>query len=107
MSKNLRKKTTPKLTLSSTVKSATVALAICALFTWLTFRNLGDRNQRPGLTTVIEVVFAGFALAAFLYHLIRIRAARRMKASPVEDRLIQSHLEVTAQFAPQGGGRSG
>ena len=93
--------------LSSTVKSATVALAICALFTWLTFRNLGDLNQRPGLTTVIEVVFAGFALTAFLYHLIRIRAARRMKASPVEDRLIQSHLEVTAQLAPQGGGRSG
>jgi hypothetical protein len=51
---------------------------------------------------VIEVVFAGFALTAFLYHLIRIRAARRMKASPVEDRLIQSHLEVTAQFAPRG-----
>jgi hypothetical protein len=45
---------------------------------------------------VSEVVCAGFALTAFLYHLIRIRAARRMKASPVEDRLIRSHLEVTA-----------
>ena len=56
---------------------------------------------------MVEVVFAGFALTAFLYHLIRIRAARRLKASPVEDRLIQSHLDVTAQLAQQGSARSG
>jgi GPH family glycoside/pentoside/hexuronide:cation symporter len=85
--------------LNRTLLAAAASLALCLLFTWLAVTNLGDLNRRPGLTTVFEVVGAGFALTAFLFHTIRVRAAWRLGRSSISAEEAQAHLEDTVPLA--------
>jgi GPH family glycoside/pentoside/hexuronide:cation symporter len=81
--------------LNRTLLAASASLALCLLFSWLTIKNVGDLHLRPGLTTVFEVVAAGFALTAFLFHAIRVRAAWRLARSSISAEDAQAHLEDT------------
>jgi GPH family glycoside/pentoside/hexuronide:cation symporter len=72
-----------------------LSLLVCALASTLVVVNLGDLSSRPGLTTVFEVVVAGFALTAVLYHAMRVRAARRMRRVPVPTDVVRAHIDVT------------
>jgi hypothetical protein len=62
-------------------------------------QGLGDLSTRPGLTTVFEVVVAGFSLTAALYHLLRLRAARRMRAEPIPVGVVRTHLELSRSLS--------
>jgi GPH family glycoside/pentoside/hexuronide:cation symporter len=57
---------------------------------------MGDLSQDPGLGAVLEVVVAGFALTGFFYHLLRVRAARRMARAPVATDEVERHLALAA-----------
>ncbi len=57
--------------------------------------SLGDLSQKPGGSLVFLVVIGGFALTGGLYHLLRLRAALRMRAQPVQAQTVDSHLQVT------------
>jgi GPH family glycoside/pentoside/hexuronide:cation symporter len=77
-----------------------LSLVIAAAAANLVVVNLGDLAARPGLTTVFEVVLAGFALTAALYHALRVRAARRMGRAPVPAEVVRAHLEVAHPLGP-------
>jgi len=55
---------------------------------------LGDLSNDPGLDAVLEVVVAGFALTGLGYHLLRLRAALRMRREPVPKDLVERHLAL-------------
>jgi GPH family glycoside/pentoside/hexuronide:cation symporter len=92
----------PAALIRGAVGGAVVSLAIFVVATGQALRNLGDLSTRPGLTTVFEVVVAGFALTAVLYHAMRLRAARRMRERPVPVDSVRAHLEVTHNLSPGG-----
>ncbi len=57
--------------------------------------SLGDLSQKPGASFVFLVVIGGFSLTSGLYHLIRVRAAWRMRSRPVGSGVVNSHVELT------------
>lgn len=90
----------PDVLTQSSILAAALSLSIAAVFAQLVWSGLGDLSQKPGLSTTLEVVVAGFAFTGFCYHLLRLRAARRMNASPVHPDLIRSHLELLESRQP-------
>jgi GPH family glycoside/pentoside/hexuronide:cation symporter len=70
-------------------------LLLSALGASVVASNLGDLSQRPGITTTIGVVVAGLAFTAVIYHLIRLRAARKMSLAPVDEQVVEAHLLTT------------
>jgi GPH family glycoside/pentoside/hexuronide:cation symporter len=81
------------------VRGAVLAAGLClalalAAGSSLAF-TLGDLSQDPGLGAVLEVVVAGFALTAFGYHLVRLRAALRMQRAPVPKDVVARHLALS------------
>jgi GPH family glycoside/pentoside/hexuronide:cation symporter len=89
----------PALLLRSAATAIVVSLAILGAATQLVLQGLGDLSTRPGLTTVLAVVVAGFALTAALYHLMRLRAARRMRQEPITAEMVRTHLEVSRSLS--------
>ncbi len=57
---------------------------------------VSDLSRDIGLTAVLEVVLAGFALTAFAYHGVRLRAALRMRRAPVAKDGVERHLAAGA-----------
>jgi GPH family glycoside/pentoside/hexuronide:cation symporter len=60
---------------------------------------LGDLSQEIGLTAVLEVVLAGFALTAAAYHGVRLRAALRMRGAPLPKDEVERHLAASGAAA--------
>jgi GPH family glycoside/pentoside/hexuronide:cation symporter len=83
----------PGVLVRNSVLAAAFSILLAAAFVGLVWTGLGDLDRKPGLSTTLEVVVAGFAFTSFCYHLLRIRAARRMTASPVHPELIRAHLK--------------
>ena len=52
----------------------------------------------PKWWTVILIAAAGVGLAFSLYHALRVRAALRLRTSPVAADVIAAHLEITRRF---------
>ncbi len=90
----------PRVLIQSSILAAAVSLLTAVLFGWLVGSGLGDLSKKPGLSTTLEVVVAGFAFTSFCYHLLRLRAARKMNASPVHPDLIRAHLELLDSRRP-------
>jgi Na+/melibiose symporter-like transporter len=78
----------------STTRAAAVSLAILVVAVWTALQGLGDISVRPGFLTVIEIMTAGLALTALVYHSVRIGAARRMRAEPISNDVIETHLRM-------------
>jgi GPH family glycoside/pentoside/hexuronide:cation symporter len=95
----------PATLVRSASLAAAASLGLSVLFVWLVWSGLGDLSMKPGLTTTLEVVVGGFAFTSFCYHLIRISAARKMIAAPVDVGCIRSHLATTASLHPQAARR--
>jgi glycoside/pentoside/hexuronide:cation symporter, GPH family len=78
------------------VWSTSLGVALCAALTLAAGSSLvytaSDLSRDPGLSAVLEVVVAGFALTALLYHAIRLRAAFRMRAAPIAKDVVARHL---------------
>jgi GPH family glycoside/pentoside/hexuronide:cation symporter len=68
------------------------ALALCAGAAVLSTRGV-DLHHEPGFMSVLWIVAAGVCFAAFLYHAIRLAAARRLAS--VDPRAIRTHVEGT------------
>ena len=79
----------------STALSAVVSFAISAAAIGSVVASLGELSEKPGASVVFLVVIGGFALSAGLYHLLRVRAALRMRTQPVQAQTVDSHLKVT------------
>ena len=79
----------------STALSAIVSFAISAAAIGTVIASLGELSEKPGASVVFLVVIGGFALTAGLYHLLRVRAALRMRTQPIQAQTVDSHLEVT------------
>jgi GPH family glycoside/pentoside/hexuronide:cation symporter len=95
----------PSVMVRGAVRAATASLGIAVLGAGLIFPDLADLSDRPGATTYLKVVVAGFALTAFLYHAVRWHAARRAVARWFPDDVVQQHLAMTAQLAQRRGNR--
>ncbi len=72
---------------------------LCLVFVgwmaWLITPVFSDLSVEPTWTTSIYVTVAGFAVAAFVYHVARLRAARRLVAQRIPRATIETHLENT------------
>ena len=63
-----------------------VALELC-------LTNVSNLGQQPGLTAVLAVVGAGFALTGVAFHLMRLGPAARLAREPIAPELIRAHLD--------------
>ena len=59
---------------------------------------VSDLSIDPGLNAVLEVVVAGFALTAFFFHAIRLRAALRLRRDPIAKDVVERHLVASVPF---------
>ena len=63
-----------------------VALELC-------LTNVSNLAEQPGLTAVLAVVAAGFALTGVAFHLMRLGPAARLAREPIAPELIRAHLD--------------
>ena len=90
----------PAALVRSSLLACMLAIAVGALALAYVITQLSDVSQPQGPLIVFAVVLAGLGLTALLYHLIRLRAAFRMRAAPVPEAMVDAHLEVTRVFTP-------
>jgi GPH family glycoside/pentoside/hexuronide:cation symporter len=76
----------------SAIRAVVLSLAIFVGALGLALQGLGDMSERPGILTVLEIMTAGLALTALIYHAVRVAAARRMRTDPVPVDVIEAHL---------------
>jgi GPH family glycoside/pentoside/hexuronide:cation symporter len=84
--------------LVATAAAASVSAAAIATAAMLLADSLSRSQEdqlRQGMAACMVVV-AGLAITLLLYHLMRIRAARRMAAEPVDSETIRAHLREAA-----------
>jgi hypothetical protein len=55
-------------------------------------RRIAASGTDPGAIASLSVIASGFALAVFLFHLLRIRPARALVAGSVPDEVVRDHL---------------
>jgi GPH family glycoside/pentoside/hexuronide:cation symporter len=75
---------------SSLCAAGCLALSIAAA--WYAVSTPSGLDTPPGVTTVVAVVTAGFALTAFLFHAVRLVKARAFAQTPLPEREIRRHL---------------
>jgi glycoside/pentoside/hexuronide:cation symporter, GPH family len=76
--------------LCAAATSAVVVLSIGA-FRWFV-SGIGPRQPGPGAVAALAV--GGFALAATLFHAIRLKAAAQFARKPVDSAVVRAHLET-------------
>ena len=81
--------------LRGTVLGVLISLAISATAVFVTIQEASDLSKDPGVMAVFGVVIAGFAFSAMCFHIFRVRAAFKLKKSPIADDQIRLHLEFT------------
>jgi GPH family glycoside/pentoside/hexuronide:cation symporter len=72
--------------------AALVSLAVCFGAALLGADRVTDVREDPGAVAVLAIVASGFALALFGFHLVRLRAARRLAADPLPTDVLKSWL---------------
>jgi GPH family glycoside/pentoside/hexuronide:cation symporter len=71
---------------------AALCLALTlGLVSWV-YAQLGDVSEQPGPGVTMAVVAAGFALAGFLFHALRLKTALHMRREPTDSETLQRHL---------------
>ncbi|NNL67409.1 MAG: hypothetical protein HKP30_14265, partial [Myxococcales bacterium] len=56
------------------------SLALCVAVGWVLLHGMTGLDAKPGVPSVIGVMVSGLAFCAFVFHLVRLRAARRFAA---------------------------
>ena len=74
----------------ATVALASLAVVVAAV--WVTARSVNGPSDEPGALAVLSIVAAGFALAVLLFHLVRLRQARRLAAGAVGPETVSAWL---------------
>jgi len=65
---------------------------LCGAGVWAALASMQRLDAEPGLTTIVSVVVAGAGLTAMVFHGVRLRAALRLRAAPVEAGAVKAHL---------------
>jgi GPH family glycoside/pentoside/hexuronide:cation symporter len=81
---------------TSVIVAAGISLLICLGAGAMALAGMTNPESRPPLTTVFAIVAAGLALTAFIFHCLRVGAARKMAETPVPDDIIRAHLDGNA-----------
>jgi hypothetical protein len=68
---------------------------ISATAVLVTIREARDLSGDPGVLAVFGVVIAGFAFSAMCFHIFRVRAALKLRRSPISDDQLRRHLVFT------------
>lgn len=69
------------------------SLLLLALALGSTWTTIDDVETEPGPRAVFMILVAGVALTGFCYHVIRLRAAARLRAHPLAEEKVRRHLE--------------
>jgi len=72
-------------------RAAGVALAVCLVTGYAAWSRI-ESNADPGALASLAVVVSGFALALFLFHLLRVGPARRLAAGVIPSAVVRAHL---------------
>ncbi len=78
---------------------ATGFVLLSTLGFWSVYQSVGELHTRPGLGTTLAVVLGGGALTGFCYHMIRLRAALRMRNGMIASDTLSAQLEVNRRYA--------
>ena len=78
---------------------ATLFIGLSAFGFWFTYQSVGDLHSKPGLGTTLAVLLGGTALTGFLYHLIRLRAALRLRGAGIGNETLSAHLDLNRRFS--------
>jgi GPH family glycoside/pentoside/hexuronide:cation symporter len=78
--------------LRDVVRMGLLALGIGLAATWFAVARIADLDVEPGPLAVIAVVVSGLALTALLFHILRIRPARKMARAAVAPAVVEAHL---------------
>jgi hypothetical protein len=73
-------------------------LVALALSGWSVSR-ITNLTAEPGTLVTLGVVFAGFAVTAFIFHALRLRSALRLRDGSVAPDVIRTHLAVVAEVS--------
>lgn len=76
--------------------SATAAITLSAISALYAISSARAPGTDPGALASLSVVTAGFALAVFVFHILRISAAMRLKEGTISPATIKAHLEGAA-----------
>mgnify|MGYP001453163289 CR=1 FL=1 len=77
------------------VGGSLVLLTLALGSTWST---IDDVETEPGPRAVLMILVAGVALTGFCYHVIRLRAAARLRAHPLAKEKVCRHLETRVRL---------
>ena len=69
--------------------------------------NVSNLAVQPGLTAVLAVVGAGFALTGSAFHALRLAPAARLARAPIDPELIRAHLDHVRPAPALGGSAAG
>jgi glycoside/pentoside/hexuronide:cation symporter, GPH family len=78
--------------------AASMAVAIGAGL--IALKDLRGIGSSPGAIASIAVVTSGFALAIFVFHLLRLGAARRLATGSIDSEMIRAHLGEQPASSP-------
>jgi GPH family glycoside/pentoside/hexuronide:cation symporter len=73
-------------------RAAVVSIAISLSAAILAIARMGSTQTDPGAIASLAVVASGFALAVFLFHLMRLIPARRLASGAVAAQTVRAHL---------------
>ena len=66
--------------------------ALCVGFVLLAWTRIEGFDADPGLLPTLSIVAAGLSLTGVIFHLLRIKSARKFAESPVDKNVVKSHL---------------
>jgi GPH family glycoside/pentoside/hexuronide:cation symporter len=69
---------------------ASIAVSVTAAL--IAIVRMRDLSGEPGATVSLSVVAAGFALAVFLFHILRFQSAKRLASGAVAPAVVRAHL---------------
>jgi GPH family glycoside/pentoside/hexuronide:cation symporter len=81
-------------------RAAAAAVAVCAGAALLAGATMSNLEADPGPIPVLAVVTVGFAFAVFVFHLMRLAPARRLRTGVVPAELIYAHLGRSSPPVP-------
>jgi GPH family glycoside/pentoside/hexuronide:cation symporter len=75
--------------------AAGAAIAISITAAILAIERMGGATSDPGTIGSLSVVTAGFALAIFLFHMLRLGPARELASGTISPAMVRAHLNDT------------
>jgi GPH family glycoside/pentoside/hexuronide:cation symporter len=75
-------------------RALAVSVAVCVGGFGVAFASISDLETEPGALAVVGLPFSGLALAAALFHAIRVRAAARARRVGIAPAVVRAHLEA-------------